>query len=226
MSRSLDQLYELLPAVYRIRDIEKDEQLRALLQVISEQVDVVEDDISQNYENWFIETCQDWVVPYIADLIGYRIVNEAGTTGDITTLQGQLLNKNLIPRREVANTIRYRRRKGSLALLEQLANDITGWPVRAVEFYKLLSITQHMNHLRLTQGRTVDLCQGKVLDYLDTPFDELSHTVDIRQHQFSPHFWKVQHPQYWAFHLAPEILFSHQNSSLLFGRFGASLLHL
>lgn len=176
-----DQLYELLPAIHRIRDTEKGEQLRALLQVISEQVDVVEDDISQNYENWFIETCQDWVVPYIADLIGYRIVNEAGTTGDITTLNGQQLNKILIPRREVANTIRYRRRKGTLALLEQLANDITGWPVRVVEFYKLLSITQHMNHLRLTQGRTVDLRQGKVLDYLDTPFDELSHTVDVRR---------------------------------------------
>lgn len=193
-----DQLYELLPAVYRIRDTEQKEslslyssplvggnegggeQLRSLLQVISEQVDVVEDDISQNYENWFIETCQDWVVPYIADLIGYRIVNEAGTTGDITTLNGQQLNKVLIPRREVANTIRYRRRKGTLFLLEQLANDVTGWSVRVVEFYKLLSITQHMNHLRPMQGQTVDLRQGKVLNYLDTPFDELSHTVDVR----------------------------------------------
>jgi hypothetical protein len=180
MSPSPDRLYELLPALYRLRDKEQGESLRALLQVITEQVNVVESDIAQHYENLFIETCQDWVVPYIADLIGYQSVHDAGEPGDITTLQGQQHNKILIPRREVANTIRYRRSKGTLALLEQLAKDVTGWPVRAVEFYKLLGITQAMNHLRPAQGRTVDLRQGIALDYLDSPFDELAHTVDVR----------------------------------------------
>ena len=51
---------------------------RALLQVIGEQVDLVEEDIAQLYDNWFIETCEDWVVPYIADLVGYRPVLDAG----------------------------------------------------------------------------------------------------------------------------------------------------
>ena len=32
------------------------------------------------------------------------------------------------PRAEVANTIRYRRRKGTASMLEQLARDVTGWP--------------------------------------------------------------------------------------------------
>ena len=180
MSPSLDRLYKLLPAIHRLRDIEQGEPLRALLQVIAEQVNVVEADIAQHYENLFIETCEDWVVPYLADLIGYTGVRDAGEAGEITTLQGQQRNKILIPRREVANSIRYRRRKGTLALLEQLAKDVTGWPVRAVEFYKLLGITQTMNHLRPAQGRTVDLRQGKALDYLDSSFDELAHTVDVR----------------------------------------------
>jgi len=54
-----ERLYELLPVVYRQRDAEQGYPLRALLQVIAEQVDVVEDAIAQLYENWFIETCED-----------------------------------------------------------------------------------------------------------------------------------------------------------------------
>ena len=55
-----------------MRDAELGEPLRALLRVIAEQVDLVDDDIAQLYENWFIETCEDWVVPYLGDLVGYR----------------------------------------------------------------------------------------------------------------------------------------------------------
>ena len=138
MSQSLDRLYNLLPVIYRQRDETQSSPLKTLLQIITEQVILVEDDISQLYENWFIETCEDWAVPYIAELIGYRPVHQAGEPGDIKTLQGQQRNKILIPRREVANTIRYRQRKGTLALLELLANDVAGWPARAVEFYRLL----------------------------------------------------------------------------------------
>lgn len=176
-----DRLYELLPVVYRQRDAEQGYPLRALLRVIAEQVDVVEHDIAQLYENWFIETCEDWVVPYIGDLIGYRPVHEAGEPGDPRMPQGRELNKILIPRREMADTIAYRRRKGALALLELLANNVAGWPARVVEFYKLLGWTQHLNHQRPHRGRTVDLRHGEALDNLDGPFDELAHTMDVRR---------------------------------------------
>src|SRR5262245_54983171 len=116
-----DRLNELLPEIYRQRDAELGFPLRALLSVINEQVNLVEDDILQLYENWFIETAQDWVVPYIGELIGYQPVHEAGEPGDVQTEQGRTRNKFLIPRREVANTIRFRRRKGTLPLLEELA---------------------------------------------------------------------------------------------------------
>lgn len=181
MNYQADRLYDLLPVIYRLRDAEQGYPLRALLQVIAGQVNLVEADINQLYENWFIETCQEWVVPYIGDLIGYRPVHEAGEPGDVNTPQGQLRNKILIPRREVANTIRYRRRKGTLALLEQLANDVAGWPARAVEFYRLLGWMQAVNHVRPGYGRTADLRQGQSLNWIDTPFDELAHTVDVRR---------------------------------------------
>lgn len=176
-----DRLYELLPAIYRIRDAEQGEPLKALLRVISEQVNLVEEDIAQLYENWFIETCEDWVVPYIGELIGYQPVHEAGEPGDIRTEQGRIRNKILIPRREIASTIRYRKRKGTLALLELLANDIAEWPARAVEYYKLLSWTQALNHLHLERGGTVDLRNNHQLELLNSPFDQLAHTVDVRR---------------------------------------------
>ena len=176
-----DRLYELLPVVYRQRDAEQGYPLRALLGVIAEQVNVVEADIERLYENWFIETCEDWVVPYIGDLVGYRAVHEAGQPGEATASRGQLRNRILIPRREVANTVRYRRRKGTLALLELLAADVAGWPARVVEFYKLLGWTQALNHLRLDRGRTVDLRYGEALERLDGPFDQIAHTIDVRR---------------------------------------------
>ena len=181
MSRSVDRLYELLPMVHRMRDAEAGEPLRALLAVINEQVNVVEDDIAHLYDNWFIETCDDWVVPYIADLIGFQPVHEAGDPSDVNALEGQLRNKILIPRREVGNTLGYRQRKGTLALLEQLANATAGWPALAVEFYRRLGWTQHVNHLRLHRGRTIDVHDGDALDRLGGPFERAAHTIDIRR---------------------------------------------
>lgn len=180
MNKNPDRLYQLLPVIHRQRDAEQGWQLQALLRVITEQVQVVEDDISQLYENWFIETCQDWVVPYIGDLIGYQIVHEAGEPGDVLTTEERSLNKILIPRRDVANTIRDRRRKGTLSILEQLALDVAGWSAHAVEFYRLLGWTQALNSLHAKRGRTVDLRDGDALERLNGPFDEFAHTVDVR----------------------------------------------
>lgn len=176
-----DRLYKLLPYIYQQRDAEQGEPLRALLQVIEEQLALVEGNIGQLYENWFIETCEDWVVPYIGDLVGHTLVHEAGEPGSASTDRARLRNKILIPRRDVANTLRYRRRKGSLALLEQLAADVAVWPARAVEFYEFLAWTQNLNHLRLSQGQTVDLRHSCALKKINGPFDTLAHTVDVRR---------------------------------------------
>src|SRR5262249_14864893 len=177
----LDRLYQLLPAVYRMRDADQKYPLQALLRVIAEQVDVVEDDVQQLYEDWFIETAEDWVVPYIAELIGYRPVSDAGQAGDVTTAEGRALNRILIPRREVANTIAYRRRKGTLALLELLANDVAGWPARAVEFFKFLGWNQNINHLHPHRALTTDVIGVETLDLIGSPFDAQPRTVDVRR---------------------------------------------
>jgi hypothetical protein len=180
MSRD-DRLYELLPAAVRQQDSAVGWQLRALLRVIDEQVAVVEHDISRLYENWFIETAEDWVVPYIGRLVGYTPVHDVGAPGEIDTPEGRARNRVLIPRRGVANTIGSRRRKGALSLLELLARDVAGWPARAVEFYRLLAATQNVNALRLHRGRIVDMRDGDALELIDGPFDRSMHSADVRR---------------------------------------------
>lgn len=177
MTDTLDRLYQLLPLVYRQRDYAAGHPLRALLQVIGEQAQVVGEDIAQLYENWFIETCEGWVVPYLGDLVGYRPVFEGEGPNPVNPDQ----QKILIPRRGVADTILFRRRKGTLALLEELTFSTAGWPARVVEFYKLLAQTQSIQRLRPERGRTVDLRNGQALRDLATPFEQIAHTIDVRR---------------------------------------------
>ena len=161
---SADHLYQLLPAVYRQRDADQGHPLRDLIEIVAKQIMVVERDILQLYENWFVETCEPWVVPYIGDLIGVRGTN--GVTGR---------------RAEVANTLGYRRAKGTVAVLEQLAHDVTGWPARVVEYFERLETTQYLNHVRLHNLRTPDLRRTNELELLGGPFETANHTAEVRR---------------------------------------------
>jgi hypothetical protein len=168
MSRKAqEKLYSLMPAIYRLRDSAQGQPLRALLAVIDRERRLLEDDISGLYENWFIETCSEWVVPYIGDLLGVR---------NLHPVDGGIFSQ----RPYVANTLAYRRRKGTASVLEQLARDVTGWPAKAVEFFELLGSTQYMKHLRPGKGGTVNLRNAGGLELINTPFDGMAHTVDVR----------------------------------------------
>jgi hypothetical protein len=167
-----EQIYRLLPAVYRVRDAEQGGVLRELIDIVTDQVNALAESLDQMYDDQFIETCADWVAPYIGDLIGYR------------TLHG-VVPKVASPRAEVANTIRYRRRKGTVSMLEQLARDVTGWPARAVEFFEQLTTTQYMNHVRPLAAATTDLRDPIRLamsgTFLSGAFDTFAHTAEVRR---------------------------------------------
>jgi hypothetical protein len=174
-----DRLYELLPVVYRQRDEEAGHPLRDLLRVIAEQVQLVEDDITQLYDDWFIETCQEWVVPYLADLLGYRPSTTMPDPGGMS--ESALLRRRVLaPRREVATLVAAHRRRGTLPLLELLAADAAGLPARAIELYPQLLRTQAIDHLYTDRGRTADLRNGDALDRLGGAFDEGSRFADVR----------------------------------------------
>src|SRR6266508_3533588 len=169
-----EKLYELLPAIYRERDAELGEPLRALLGIVQEQADIVEADIRRLWNNFFIETCEPWVIPYIGDLVGAIPLFDASRIRQpetALTLFPDLVGPRLIPevslraRADVAKTIYFRRRQGTLPMLEELARDVTGWGAHAVEFFELLGWTQYVrNHLRIHGLRTPDIRRVEPMD--------------------------------------------------------------
>ncbi|HTW47747.1 MAG TPA: hypothetical protein VMD92_07355 [Acidobacteriaceae bacterium] len=169
-------LFNLLPALYRLRDAQLAANagypmgpLQSLLSIVEEQTAILEDNIAQLYDDLFIETCAPWVVPYIGDLIGYQQINGIASAVDS-------------PRAEVANTIGFRRRKGTVPVLEQLARDATGWGAHAVEFFEVLATTQCVrNHLRLQNYYAPDLRSWKPREFMDSGFDKTAHKVDVRR---------------------------------------------
>jgi hypothetical protein len=167
-SLTAERLYALLPAVYRIRDEQQGFPLRALVSLVAQEFAALEENIEQLYDDQFIETCGGWVAPYVGDLIGYRPLH--GVAAAIAS-----------PRAEVANTIGYRRRKGTAAMLEQLARDVTDWPARAVEFFEQLATTQYMNHVRLHAPATADLRSTARMIRLGGAFNTVAHTAEMRR---------------------------------------------
>jgi hypothetical protein len=85
------------------------------------------------------------------------------------------------PRAEVAETISQRRRKGTVPVMEQLARDVTAWGAHAVELFQVLGDTQYMNHLRLWNHYAPDLRHWKTGVYMETGFDRTAHKVDVRR---------------------------------------------
>lgn len=163
------RLYALLPAIHRIRDAQQGHPLRALVSLIAQEFEALEDNIEQLYDDQFIETCQAWVAPYIGDLVGYRPLH--GVAAAVAS-----------PRAEVANTVAYRRRKGTAAMLEQLARDVTGWPAtRATEFFEQLATTQYMNHVRLQAPATANLHDAQAMQLRGGAFNAVAHTAEMRR---------------------------------------------
>jgi hypothetical protein len=176
MSLDADQLYTLLPAVYRTRDAAAGGQLRALFGALAAQSDVVSQNLRQLYDDLFIETCEPWVIPYIGDLIGYNSAYELAAVSDSRT--------------EVANTIGYRRRKGTKIALQQAAIDVSDRPAVVIEEFQQLIITQSMRHARPGHETTVSMRDEAMLRLLghassngltDSPFDPSNRTIDVRR---------------------------------------------
>ena len=99
-----DKLWNLIPAIYRFQDTDSFDHngpLRELVNRIGSQAAILRRATDRLWEDQSIETCDDWVIPYIADLLDARLVNGLPA-------REQRLN--------VANTIYYRRRKGTVAV--------------------------------------------------------------------------------------------------------------
>jgi len=183
MNLDADALYALIPAVYRARDAELGVQggpgpLREIVEIVAGQLTLVDAEIDRLYDDLFIETCAQWVVPYIGDLIGYVPLG-------VTPIAG------FSPRAEVADTIRYRRWKGTPTILEQLTSDVTGWSAVAVEFFTRLAVTQFVNHVRLDSLGTVYVRNAEIASLVNSPFDRNAHRLEVRSIRSKRGRWNI-----------------------------------
>jgi hypothetical protein len=163
-NRATGNLFERLPSHFRTRDAEEGRALQALMEIMAQELVILERDIDQLYDDWFVETCEPWALPYIAALIGARPMREIGSD-QIGLLRGY-----------VANVLRNRQAKGTAAAIEQVAREVSGWSVVAVEFFQRLATSQHMNHVRPAAPAFADLRNTARCRASRSPFSTMAHS--------------------------------------------------
>ncbi len=175
-----EKLWEMIPSIYRHEDglAENPGVLRAIVEVMAEQAAILRRSQDRLWEDQFVETASDWAVPYLADLVATRLLPLENKRGR---------------RVDVAKTIYYRRRKGTLRVLEELISDIAGWEGKVVENFHRLGRARHgldphpaplAGRFSQTQpGGWADLRRQFSSEQAGGPFDEYHYTPDMRQHQ-------------------------------------------
>jgi hypothetical protein len=172
-----EKLWALVPEVYRHEDgiAANPGVLRRIVELIGADAARSRRSIDRLWEDQHIETCDDWAVPYIADLVGARLVSAHDTRTS---------------RVDAANAIRFRRRRGTPDLLDTLVRAISGWDVVLVEGFRRLARTRHRldgiprfegMYTRTMSGGTADLRNPAGAEIADGPFDEFFHTLDTRR---------------------------------------------
>lgn len=166
-----EQLWRWLPGVYRARDA--DGRLRAFVGLFADELWRLRSGVEQQYADHFIDSAQDWVIAYIADLVGTQVL----FTADAARL-GEMAARN---RDDVKNTLHWRRQKGTLAGMEGVVRDVTGLGVHAVEMFERVAWLQNLNHIKPQARFALDLRRGEALAAVHTPFSQARALADLRQ---------------------------------------------
>ena len=173
-----EKLWEMIPSIYRHQDgvSENSGVLRALVEVLAGQAAILRRSHDDLWDDQFIELCYDWAVPYIADLVATHLLPEGNKRGR---------------RADVANTILYRRRKGTLEVADRLISDITDWDGKVVENFRRLVRTRHgldpvpgLSAGRFSgtlPGGSADLRRQGFSELAGGPFEDYFHTIDVRK---------------------------------------------
>lgn len=194
MSSPRQPLFERLPEIYRIRDTEQTPpgQLQAFLGVIEDAMAALHARTDAQYHDLFVEHCDDWVVAYIADLLG-----TSRLSGDPWTL-----------RADAARTVFHRRRKGTLGAVESQVFTLSGWAAHAVEMRERLAWNQHLNHQRpdaggtpplklrtdmrsTVRGGTASLRDPALLSLVNGAFDPFARVVDVKPPTLGMSGWNL-----------------------------------
>lgn len=170
-----EKLWEWVPAHHRELDaLEGGDVLRALMRAVASQAAEAKRSQDRLWDDMFVELADDWAIPYIAELVGTRLVSALNPRAR---------------RADVAKTIYYRRRKGTLAVLEQLIVDMSGWDGRVQEQFRRLARARHGLDGPALTGRLTGTPEGGLADLrsvrgarlTNDPFDEFHHLPEMRR---------------------------------------------
>lgn len=172
-------MYQLLPQIYRSQDTLA--ELQAFAELFGHELARLRNNMDQLQRDFYIDTCQEWVIPYIGDLVGTTV----------------LFNQGARNRTDVKNTIHWRREKGTLGGLEDIAAQITEWGALAVEMFQELIWSQNLNHLRPDALWTVNLSDPVAVAKIETPRDQSCRSVDIRPVNGRVGAYQVSNVGFW-----------------------------
>lgn len=173
-----DRVYGLIPAIYRLRDLELGSPLQELLSVIQDDLESLESDIGRLYDDMFIETCQGPLIDYFAELVAVHLPPLTPSQRDPDSEAAEWISR----RHQVVNAIAARAAKGTLAGLERIAADATGWPVRAVEEAVHVAVTQSIRRPDPQRGRLLDVRDDAPLSGAAAlPWRTASELPDVRR---------------------------------------------
>ncbi|RKG55998.1 hypothetical protein D7X30_26050 [Corallococcus sp. AB011P] len=139
MSRPSQRLLQLLPGLYTARDSTlADQPLLKLLAVLGMELDAFASAVDQLWDDHFVERAGPQALPLLAELMGARLI-----TDDPRVQRGV-----------VARAVAWRRRKGTLASLEEVLSVTSLWDAEVDESFRSLLETQDLNDLLPWRGRS------------------------------------------------------------------------
>lgn len=134
-----EELYQRLPELYRTKD---NGDLKNYLFSVGSFMDQIYANLNQRLADNFPDNpalapedeiqnlaCQEWLLPYFADLLDVELMapHEEGK------------------REEIANAIRWRQRKGTLSIIEDIAEKLTGIEVEVQEAWQRVVTTPRID---------------------------------------------------------------------------------
>jgi Phage tail protein (Tail_P2_I) len=189
-----DLLYNLLPSLYQIRDLPEGatdalktaappgtEELYKFLNVLAAPLAEIRENVDELHADFFIDKCADWVLPYLAQMVGMKLVFPDAQSNRV----------------DVRGTIAWRRRKGTPAMLQEMGSELSGQMVVTQEGFKRILLSQDYNLLRLT--RAIPRIGPAILAEQATgPLDATFHAVDSRRISLNTGRYHPKHVTHWV----------------------------
>ncbi len=175
-SRLGEQLYQLLPEVYRTRDktagqgsvTAGDESLARYLDAHGHMLDLIHSTLKQQLDDALPESCQDWLLPYFAQLLAANIVSPDS--------EGK--------HAEIKHAVSWRQRKGTLKCAEEIAEAVGQMEVEIQEGWKRVAMTPRVG-MPIIPAKALDSTLNNI--DMSVPSEAVRHPslpvamVDLRQ---------------------------------------------